>query len=798
MMDDASLPPGKLIPLPQGVLRFGPFRFDLADRCLYRAGVKVHLTPKAADVLAYLLAERGKIIGKDEFFDVVWDGVHVGDESITQAVSMIRQALGDASKHPRYVETVTGRGYRFIASVSVELVAPVAEKPRHLVAAPGPRPDDSCSPEHQVGARPARSREERFVAVSESPAAGVSRPAVEWPRATRAVAVAVVAVAMVTGGLAVRSLISRAPDVPTGPVVRMTISLPPGTHLWGGDARESQFGDRPARTAFDITPDGSAIVFAATDGVTPRLYVRYVGAFEPQPIAGTDGASSPFVSPDGAEVGFIAGGEIMVVPIEGGAPRTVLADAPFGGADMPNGVSWADGWIVFGGGDGRIYRVPVRGGDPEPLTDPRPDDERHLHPRLLPGGETLLYTRQKAFWVWETSEIVAQPIGGAPVVLVADGADARYVPTGHLVFARRGHLMAAPLDVAAFELGDPAIVEGHVMQAAEGYNTQLDTGAAQFSVSASGALAYVPGGMYAVKEEPPVWIDRRGDEDPFPVASERSWFAFARLSPDGKKLAYRTAYSRAIQNIVVRDLETGQTTELRLDGKQRSAIWSPDGRHLAFESNHEGPASLRNIYRIGADLGRDSLRRVTESGVSWLCDWSIDDKLFYLRGINIWVVDAAGKGSAERFLHIPDKTIRFPTLSPDGRWLAYVEYDRDTEQSRLLVRSLTPPHSDYPISANGTAPAWSRDGSELFYTTQSTSGECASMMAVRILDEDNAFGFGGARNLFDRRTACYAPLRAYDVAPDDRFLMLEPWDHPPQAVTRINFVVNGIGELKRQ
>ncbi|MGD8818166.1 MAG: transcriptional regulator, partial [Acidobacteriota bacterium] len=117
-MSDAPGGVGNPDPGFHDILQFGPVAFEMSKSRLRRDGVEVHLTPKAAAVLGYLLQRPGELITKDEFFETVWPDVHVREESLTQAISVIRQALGDSAQGPQFIETVTGEGYRFIGDLS--------------------------------------------------------------------------------------------------------------------------------------------------------------------------------------------------------------------------------------------------------------------------------------------------------------------------------------------------------------------------------------------------------------------------------------------------------------------------------------------------------------------------------------------------------------------------------------------------------------------------------------------------------------------------------------------------------
>ena len=600
------------------------------------------------------------------------------------------------------------------------------------------------------------------------------------PWTVAGVAVVALVVALVTW--------SRTPSQ----VRRLSVEVQDGTHLWGGASGEAVGGgDRPSRTAFALTPDGNAIVYAATDGTSSQLYLRRLDDFRAIPIAGTEGASSPFLSPDGQQVGFVSGGDIRVVPVRGGGGEafTVLSDAPFIGR-LPFGISWTDDWIVFAGREG-IFRVGARGGNAVQLTqsDPGQGEYRHLFPQLLPGGATLLYTAQRLPYDFESADIVALPIGDEPIVLLSDGADARYSRTRHLVFARRGVLMAVGFDSDTLELtSDPVPVVDEVMQAVHSGYGNLGNGSAQFSFSPSGSLAYAAGGIHPELRWPPVWIDREGNKEPFPDPGSNYTFNYAKISPDGRKVVCREIDKWGVDiDITVLDLETRATRSLNLEGRQQDMVWSPDGARIAFASNHEGPDL--NLYWIDVDLSGVPQRITETDGSERLSDWSANNMLAFVQGFDIWVVDAEGKTEPEMFVGGPDAEM-WPVFSPDGRWLAYAS--NKGERLEVYVQPYPAGAPEYRISRDGGArPVWSRDGMELFYRTS------AKMMAVRITDSSDVFRFEAPRELFERSMVAFTPIRGYEVAQDGRFLMQEHWEHPPQPVTQINIVLNWFEELER-
>ena len=208
----------------------------------------------------------------------------------------------------------------------------------------------------------------------------------------------------------------------------------------------------PGRKELSFSPDGRHFVYSGFDGEVQKLYLQALDQLDPIPLDGTEGALNPFLSPDGAWVGFWASGELRRVPISGGPPVT-LCDIRF----PAFGASWGpEDTIVFGTHGGGLRQVSADGGTPTELTemDEEKGEVTHRLPSLLPGGEAVLFTvRKRTIGRWDDSQIVVQSlVTGERKVLIENGADAHYVPTGHLVFVRLGTLMAAPFDLALLEV----------------------------------------------------------------------------------------------------------------------------------------------------------------------------------------------------------------------------------------------------------------------------------------------------------------------------------------------------------
>jgi serine/threonine-protein kinase len=258
----------------------------------------------------------------------------------------------------------------------------------------------------------------------------------------------------------------------------------------------------------------------------------------------------------------------------------------------PWGLVWdTRGRLFFGAEDGRIWVIPAEGA-PTTVTTLGEGQLAHTLPWPLPGGRALLYTVRKRSWSWGDEQVVAQSLpAGTSKVVVNDAADARYVPTGHLLFLRRGVLCAVPFDAERLEARGPEVaVLDTVAQALTASNAFDITGAGQFAVAATGTLAWVANRTVSFADAALVTIDRRGQVSPLP-APVRAYGPSVRLSPDGRRLAVviRSLTEAGVWNY---DLNRGSLTLLAGSGEAMWPIWSRDGRRLLFDWLTDGRRAL--------------------------------------------------------------------------------------------------------------------------------------------------------------------------------------------------------------
>ena len=584
-------------------------------------------------------------------------------------------------------------------------------------------------------------------------------------RQTLILSVGIFLLGAVIAGLTVWSLKSAPPQ----PISRVAITLPPGQQLAGLDSGP----------AIALSPDGAHLVYVARQGSTQQLYLRAMNSLDSSPVPGTEGATEPFFSPDGQWLGFFAGGSLKKVSMSEGAAVTL------GFASGPRGANWGNqGTITFAPQNiSDIQQVPDAGGAPQPLIHFEKGDASLRWPEFLPGGNAVLFSAAPNATNLTNAQVSAQAVGtGERRNLVQGGMNPRYAPSGHLVYAQGGNLLAVPFDPRRLT------ITGTAVPVVEGVLQSPVNGAAQYSFSATGSLVYVSGGVQSAQNRL-VWVTRNGAEQPMTTAAHA--YLQPRLSPDGRRIA--VTITEQDTQVWLYDIPRETLTPFTFEGNaNNSPVWTPDGKRIAFSSNKEGGT---NLFWQLADGGGGLERLTTSEYLHSPNSWSPDGQVLAFFEVNpatqrdIWVLRMSDR-RAQPFLRTQfDEAV--PRFSPDGHWLAYIS--NESGRYEIYVQPYPGPGGKWQISTEGaTEPKWNPNGRELFYR----SGN--KMMAVDIVTQPN-FAAGKPRMLFEGRyePAPY-PTTNYDVSADgQRFLMIKPSDQEV-ATTQINVVLNWFEELKRR
>ena len=539
-----------------------------------------------------------------------------------------------------------------------------------------------------------------------------------------------------------------------------------------------------------LSPNGRHLVyrFAGTTTAGSPMMVRAIDRLDAQPLAGVGGAYAPFISHDSQWIGFFANAQLKKVSIAGG-PVITLCEV----SGTPLGATWGDdNTITFATTiPSGLWRVSASGGEPTVLTTPDgvQHEASHAFPSALPRGRGVLFTIATAGQADRSQVAVLDLKTGQRKTLIRRGGDAQYVATGHLIFAAAGALRAVRFDPISLEvLSEPVTVVERVMS--------KPSGAANYSVSRSGTLVYMPdgvGGQAPLRTL--VWVDRKGHEETI-NAPLRS-YGPPRLSPDGTRVAIGIL-DKGDTDIWIWDL-AGETLR-RLTfapGMDGLPVWTPDGRRIVFMSDRTG---VLNLYSHASD-GSGSVERLTTSAYpQWPSSITPNGK--WLAGFDI-----LPKAAASSIVFFPTAPVPvdqlaetrfeggFAEFSPNGRYVAY----QSAESGQLEVYVRPFPNVElgrWQVStAGGTRPAWARNGSELFYLDRSNT-----FTGVQVRTSGSAFVYGSPAKVFDAKYVESNPARHYDVSPDGRrFLMIKDSAEGDPNATPASMVVveHWFEELKR-
>ena len=554
--------------------------------------------------------------------------------------------------------------------------------------------------------------------------------------------IAIAIAAAIAGGLVTRALWRPAPGENDGPI-RFSQVLPPGVNFaYSGQG------------VFALSRDGQRYVYATNRG----LYLRGMDESDGRLLPGTeDPLEAPFLSPDGQSVGYFQGGQLKRLALSGGAPVIIASVA------NPFGAHWAaDGSIYYAEPRG-IMRVTAGGGTPTLVVTAK-DGEQLDGPQLLPDNDTLLFSasRPAVFTQrnrWDSAEVVAQSLkSGTRRVLLPNAADARYVRSGHLVYAVEDGLNAVRFDPKTLE------TKGGPVSVVVGVGRGLTSASANYDVSDGGALVYVVGAGAATRS-PLTWIDRDGRTEAVP-GIRPSFFRTPRLSPDDQRVLVA-----ADQDVRVFDLPNGRETRLTSDGRSGFPAWRADGA-VAYTSSRSESEGTTNVWLQPAD-GSAPRRLTTLTGQVDVDSWSPDGRTLAVHHhkvdsdsdvLMISVED--GNASEPRPFAAGPAEETGAVFSPDGRYVAYLS--NETGQSEAYIVPFPGPGPKRPLSAGGAGDlTWGRSG-EVFYRRRSDH----AVMAVPI-STSPVLSVGQVRPLFHLAGLLYGVSAArYAVTRDGkRFLM---------------------------
>jgi Tol biopolymer transport system component len=520
----------------------------------------------------------------------------------------------------------------------------------------------------------------------------------------------------------------------------------------------------PVPSAVAISPDGRALVYLASEAGESRLWLRPLNTETARELQGTEGADSPFWSPDSRSIGFLADGRLKRIDVDSGSVRTL--------ANLPTATegTWGRNGVILAASRGRqISRIPADGGEAVDVRGARAGS--NFSPTFLPDGRRFLYYHRGSP---ETRGIYVGDLEGPamPNRLVDSQSGAVYT-SGHLLFVLAGTLFAQPFDPATLALsGQPRAIARQVPSS---------LGQASLSVSTQGTIAYR--GASAPVRRQLVWFDRTGAElrqlgDPGEI------FAAPSLSRNGESLVFYRGLSGNI-DIWTMDVVRGALGRVTTHPSDDvMPVWSPDGRRIAFSSLRSGVLELYT-HAVG-ESAEEPLAGTQDTGMKIPTDWSADGAfLLYTaegpgRSLDLWALPLAGDRTPIPVATHSDAFEQSGQFSPDGRWIAY--QSDESGRAEIHLQPFRAPGDKVVVSTGGgTQVRWRRDGGELFYIARS-----GDLMAVSV--EGPAQGgtprLGAARRLFTPSIDGASQRGArhqYDVTPDGRRILVVTMLAQPQA-----------------
>jgi serine/threonine-protein kinase len=509
---------------------------------------------------------------------------------------------------------------------------------------------------------------------------------------------------------------------------------------------------------------------------------------EAVPIPGTDGASSPFFSPDGTRIGFILLNpfSIRLVSPTGGNSVLLVGDGVSGG-----GASWGDDGFIYVDGLTTLSRIRPDGTGREVVyvLDSLESEVGVAWPEALPGGVGVLFrVRRTGEGVGDYRIMVADLRAGTAKFLV-QAAVARYAPTGHVLYVTAdGSLMASRFDMDRLELtGSPVLLWRGLGIGA--------FGVADLALAPTGSLLYTTDFNSTIAE--PTWVTRDGVATPVEAAWPDGLVFSVSLSPDGSQLAAGfISASTSNQDIWVKHLDGGALSRLTFEGtSNQRPTWSHDGHDILFLSDRNG---LPALYRQRADGSAPA--RLVASDVRGLGGGfeSPDGAWLVLRSADAICCDILRVKPGVDSVPLPLVSTSFrersPALSPDGKWLAYAS--DETGRFEVFVRPFPDVESGkWQLSTDGgVSPRWSHQGDELFFLDGAND-----MRAVRVATTPS-FGILEHQRLFSASSYFRSPwAQAYDVSADgSRFLMLRIGSSSGDVSTSLVLVQNFLAELNEK
>ncbi len=536
-----------------------------------------------------------------------------------------------------------------------------------------------------------------------------------------------------------------------------------------------------------ISPDGTRIAYLSRG----HLFTRKLDQPVAVELAITQGATSPFFSPDGQWIGFTASGKLRKISVEGGT-EIVLCDA----GSSYTGDDWGeDGNIIaslrISGG---LSQISAAGGTPTPITELQGEEKTHRWPQILPGGKAILFTAQNSTVGFDDGKIEVMTLADHHrKTLQRRGTFGRYLGVsggkGYLTYVNRGTLFAVPFDLEKLETsGSPVPVLQQVS-----YSPMF--GSAKLSFSRTGTFLYrsreIDFSRVSIQ-----WLDADGRTQP--LMDKPGLFVNPHLSPDAQRLA--VVNNDEMSGVWIYDIRRDTMAPLSGERNAGQPVWTPDGEYIVYRG-------VTGISCARADGGGKAQSLTESKEFQYPTSFSPDGKRLVFhqmgpQGFDIWILpvehDENGlkAGKAELFLHTTNGG-RDAHFSPDGRWIAYSS--SESESPQVYVSGFPDTGRHWQVSSNGgLSPIFSRNGKQLFYFDVLGDRIMVANYAVKgdslVVEKPQ---------VWSRQSVALALSGAvgaqYDVAPDGKRMVVSTYaSSTQQGSGHVIFLENFIDELQRK
>jgi serine/threonine-protein kinase len=527
-------------------------------------------------------------------------------------------------------------------------------------------------------------------------------------------------------------------------------------------ARENSPTQSSNGLTISLSPDGSRMVFVGGSESSSQLFLLDFANLKPTPLRGTDRAQTPVFSPDGRSVMFLADGRLRRIDVDGGTPVTI--------SDSGGQATWVDQEIVFARGTA-LYSVSPNGGPVRRVAEAKatPGVTGFAWPSSLPGGKSMLVSVRHNFGFTKATLGVVRLSDGALTDLKIEGANPRYLPTGHVVFGRPDlAVYCMAFDAKRMRLSGPVVpLVGDVVV--------KNGGATELVFANDGTMVYRTGSF----SRKLVLVDRHGVATP--LVSEPRDYVFPSVSRDGKRIAVTIGTTSSTSDTWIFDTQTGALTRLTRGSGERPE-WTPDGRSVLtvfvdtlphiVRQPWDGSGSQTTYAILPQPIMEISLPR---RGTGYLAA-----RTGAGGPRDIWIAPVDSPRALRPFVATEADEFA-PTVSPDGRLVAYIS--NESGRYEVYVRSMIGPPTRVQVSTTGAIePLWSPTGRELFYRADK------KVIAARITWQDGAAHVEREPMFDDLYGSSGNAHVTYSVMPDgNHFVFGQSTGDDPKTIVTLNW-----------